>query len=35
MNAIFIGMRNGVITPVAIIFEPSGRLAISGAASRS
>ena len=35
MNAIFTGMRKGVMTPVAIMRAPSGRFAINGMASRS
>ncbi len=35
MNAIFIGITNGVITPVAIMREFGGRLLMSGIASRS
>jgi hypothetical protein len=31
----FIGTMNGVMTPVAIIFEPSGSACISGAARKS
>ena len=31
----FTGTMNGVITPVAIIFEPSGSALISGTARKS
>ena len=31
----FIGTMNGVMTPVAIIFAPSGSALISGAARKS